>query len=131
MPMPQEVQLCAQRHDALLTDLADALSLATRNQAHTALDATLMVIRRRCSANQLVALAPAFPVVARAMLVQPSEGPPSADADAEARGLRAAHNFLPPGGLAVAAKVVRRHCDIDLLDRLLPDMQPEAAELLG
>ena len=130
MPMPQDYQLAQQRFDALLRDLGDALRLTTRNQAYTALDALLTVLRRRCPPAAILELAPALPALARAMWARMPNGAPTDQPDAEARALRAAHNFLPSGGLALAADTLRAHCDADLLAEAMASLPPDARRIL-
>lgn len=133
MPMPQEYQIAAQAHDALLAEAGEALGLTTRNQTYTVIEAVLVTFRRRLAPADVLTFAGVLPVILRAMFVAGWNGAERIsdfgtpqDWAREVRALRRHHNFAPDNAVPTVARVLRRHVDADRFDKTLASLSPEA-----
>lgn len=111
MPMPWAIRHATKDWQAFLADAKGRLDLDSDNSAYTAVDAVLLVFRRRLSVAEAVAFAQLLPACLRALFVQDWDvtAPrlPFTTRDAmtrEAKEVRKHHNLTPDrgGGLGAA-----------------------------
>lgn len=133
MPMPQDYSLAADRFDAFLVCLKDALSLSTRNQTYTVLQAVLVVFRRRLTADQVLIFAGILPPMVRAIFVAgwQAEEFVSRFGDrnthvAEVKSLRRHHNFAPEDAIDIVSAQLRHQLDEPAFDAILNTISRDA-----
>ena len=104
MPRPQSFQIAQQEFDSFLRKAADALDLATLNQAYTVVEAVFRVRRRMMTESEILAYASSLPPILGALFIrewspgEPALSPNSTadQLDVAVRSTRHEHNFAPP-----------------------------------
>lgn len=135
MPYPAEYQRASDEFAAFLHDVQDVAMYASPHPAYTTAQAVFQVFRRRLPLDDAVRFAACLPVGLRALFVadwDPSEARRPfgsvAEMTAEARELRANHNFVEPDSIAVVSTALWRHVDPARLAPVLDALPPAARE---
>jgi uncharacterized protein (DUF2267 family) len=133
MTLPFEYQNASLEFERFMIDARDLAGLSTTNMAWNMVVGVLHTFRKRLSVDQALRFADVLPPVLRALFVEdwhPSE--PLVDFGteeellAEVRSVRHEHNFSPPNAVAAVAAALRRHVDVDSLERALSGLPPGA-----
>ncbi|MCR8549457.1 DUF2267 domain-containing protein [Salipiger sp. P9] len=115
-----------------LDDIREVLGTPSSNVAYTAAEGVFGAFRRRLTVAQALAFAQGLPAVPRALFVQgwePAEPLPWAGAEtylAEARALRADHNFISENAVEAVSYALHRALRPEVLGRALARIGPEA-----
>jgi uncharacterized protein (DUF2267 family) len=135
VPVPAEYERAADHFYDFLVDARDAAGLSSTHQAYTMVQGVLQAFRRRLDVRDAIRFAGILPVGLRALFVaewDPDEPKrPFEDRAAmtrEVRTLRPDHNFAPTSAIRDVAGALRRHVDVNALDRLLVSLPERAAE---
>lgn len=133
MPMPQDYQTASQIFDRILEQVKDELSLATRNQAYTTLQAVLFVFRRRLTPDQVLQFADILPAMIRAIFVADWETAGQSanfrsrdELTREVQSFRRNHNFSPDNAISGVAKVIKTLVDANRFDAVLQSISTDA-----
>jgi uncharacterized protein (DUF2267 family) len=135
MPMPNTYQRAEQDFERFLQDLIAASDLVSRNQAYTVAQGVFQTFRRRLNLRDAIRFANVLPPLLRALFVadwDPDEPQhPFENVEvmtAEAKALRAEHNFSSDAAIHEVAIALRKNVDERELDRLLRALPAGARE---
>lgn len=138
MPIPNEYQRATDHLNDFLMDARDYAGLGSTHQAYTMTQGVFVTFRRRLDPLDAIKFAVILPALLRAIFV--SDWDPTVpkrsfvDRDEmtrEVQALRAEHNFAPDSAISDVARALRKHVDIQTLDRVLADFPDGAAEFWG
>lgn len=135
LPVPLKYNNATSEFMRFLDDAQEAAGLATANQAFTMTEGVLRAFRRRLEVRDAIAFANVLPAVLRAIFVADwdLDAPRTEFGDraamvADAKTLRADHNFSPDNCIEAVAEALRKHLDVTALDRVLAGMPAGAAD---
>jgi uncharacterized protein (DUF2267 family) len=133
MPVPPEYGRASDAFRAFLVDARDTAGLWSTHAAYTMVQGVLRAFRRRLTVKDAIAFANVLPICLRALFVTDwdPDAPvlPFTDREAmtkEVQALRSEHNFAPDTAIRDVARALRRHVDVEALERVLATL-PEGA----
>lgn len=135
MPFPYEYQRATDEFYTFLHDVRDGAMYGTAHPAYTTAQAVFQVFRRRIPLEDGIRFATCLPVGLRALFT--AEWDPDeprrpfgtiAEMTAEARELRADHNYVEDDSIQVVAEALWRHANVARLKSVLASMEPAAQQ---
>ncbi|APZ51990.1 DUF2267 domain-containing protein [Salipiger abyssi] len=132
MPMPWTYRHPEKEWRLFLDDIREVMGTPSSNVAYTAAEGVFGAFRSRLDVVQALGFAQVLPAVPRALFVQGWEpAPPVPWADrrtylAEAKALRADHNFIADTAVEAVSYALNRALRPDVLAKALARIGPEA-----
>jgi uncharacterized protein (DUF2267 family) len=130
--MPWTYRHPAQEWERFLADIREVMGTPSENVAYTTAEGVFGAFRARLTVEQTAGFAQVLPAVPRALFIQgwqPAPPRPWADTAtyvAEARALRADHNFATERALEAVSYALHRAIGADMLMHALDRIGPEA-----